>query len=77
MENIKGLNNRIIDMYLKGYSIKYIVDNVYKYSNRNVPKNYSFNNSYIVHKKIYSRLDCDLYVSRVILNYNSMRKYYI
>lgn len=77
MENNDNLNNLIIDMYLKGYSIKSIVDYVYKYSNRNVPKNYSFNNSYIVYKKNYSRLDCDLYVSRVILNYNSMRRYIV
>lgn len=77
MSDISGIDSRIVDMYLKGYSIKSIVDYVFKYSNRNVPKNYSFGNSFVVNKKKYSRLDCDFYVSRVILNYNRYRHYIV
>lgn len=51
MSDISGIDSRIVDMYLKGYSIKSIVDYVFKYSNRNVPKNYSFGNSFVVNKK--------------------------
>ena len=69
MSDISGIDSRIVDMYLKGYSIKSIVDYVFKYSNRNVPKNYSFGNSFVVNKK--------KYVSRVILNYNRYRHYIV
>ena len=71
------IENQIIDMYCKGYSIKNITDYVFRYSNRNVPKNNCFRNFYVVHKKEYSRLNCDNYVSRVILNYNCNRKYIV
>lgn len=75
MKDISGVDSSIVDMYLKGYSIKSIVDYVFKYSNRNVPKNHTFGNTFIVNKKEYSRLDCDWYVSKVIMNYNSHRQY--
>lgn len=75
--NKEYVENQIVDMYCKGYSIKTITDYVFKYANRNVPKNDNFKNLYIVHKKEFSRNDCDSYVIGVILNYNRNRKYIV
>lgn len=67
------LDYMIIDMYNEGYSIKKIVDDVFRYSKRHIPKNSSFSNYPIALEKPYSRLDCYNYVSRMILNYNRTR----
>lgn len=60
----------IIDMYKKGYSIKKITDEVFRYSKRNVPKNNSYSNCAISPDKTYARIDCSSYVARTILNRN-------
>lgn len=65
------LDKIIIDMYKKGYSLNCITDYCFSYNKRNVPKNNQFKNCFIFIGKKYTRLDCYLYISRVILNYNN------
>lgn len=71
------INNQIVDMYCKGYSIKSIADYFFSYVNRHVPKNENFKNLYVIHKKEFNRSYCDTYVISTILNYDRNRKYIV
>lgn len=71
MEDIEDL---IIVLYQRGHSLKSIVNTVFRYSSGNIPINYSFKNFPIDSDKKYTKVDCLNYVSRVILNFNSIRK---
>lgn len=68
------MDELIIDLYKKGFSIAYIVDKVFKINKNNIPKNESYNNFRLYESRGYNRLDCSLYVSKVILNYNRLNR---
>ena len=61
----------IVEMYKKGYSIKFISDSWYKYKNRDCEKAHYFGNSFIIPRDKYSRVDCLNEVARVICLYNA------
>lgn len=62
----------IVEMYKKGYSVKYICNEYYKYRNKEVAKPHYFNGTFIISKKKASRKICDKTVYDTICSYNSI-----
>lgn len=61
----------IVEMYRKGYSIKFICDEYYKTLNKDCEKAHYYNNVLIIPKKLINRKTSDKIVFDVICAYNS------
>ena len=72
----KTLRNQVVDMYLQGYSIKYIINYVYKKMNRNLSKRYDEEKSLYFYQE-YSRDYCSKCVYDTVLEINSNLKYIV
>ena len=64
------VDEEIINLYNCGYSLDTITNVVFNCYGSCPPKNFSFSSFIIDEKRKFSRLDCLVYVSRVIFNYN-------
>lgn len=66
-----AIDETIIDMYKKGYSIDYITKRYYKYKNKN-KKPVSIDGITLYPANIYTKTDCRLYVCKVIYDYQML-----
>ena len=66
--DISVIDETIIDMYKKGYSIDYITKRYHKYKNKN-KKPVTIDGITLYPANIYTKNDCRLYVSKVIYDY--------
>ena len=62
----------IIEMYKKGYSIKFICDEYYKSINKDCEKAHWYNNVLVVPKQKINRKNCNKNVYETIVYYNSL-----
>ena len=62
----------IIEMYKKGYSIKFICDKYYESVNKDCEKAHWYNNVLVVPKQKINRKNCNKNVYETIVYYNSL-----
>lgn len=73
---MNSLRSRVIDMYLEGYSTKYIIDYVYKHLNRNASTRL-YLSTLRVGPQRYSKDYCEECVVKTIIDYKNDRKFIV
>lgn len=62
--------NKIVEMFEKGYSIDYIIEQYYKELNRDLAPVSKKDNSYIVPKPHYTKKQCTKFVYKDLYDYS-------